>query len=190
MVILTLGFFIFLSIAPTGWARFTFWQNGTVLETILDPWGQKHFSIVFDLFWTENAVPERWKAFLRYNKFLWAENVVKGFAQSKFGPSYRYHFSFVSKNYIKVYEEVVHWLVGIQRFYSLSTNLSVFIMGLFFLIFFGKCPEVSTFVKKLILCKIFKKINWFGQDIFYFLYCSCYDKNFTNYRVNKLGIVI
>ena len=41
------------------------------------------------------------------NKFLWAENVVKGPAQYKFGSAYRYHFSLVTKNIIKAYETVV-----------------------------------------------------------------------------------
>ena len=40
-------------------------------------------------------------------QILWAENMVNGPLQYKFGPVYRYHLSLVSKNIIIVYKQVV-----------------------------------------------------------------------------------
>ena len=85
--------------------------------------------------------------------------------QYKSGPAYRYHFSSVSRNILKFFQK---WLVNIQRFYSISTNLSVFIMGFFFLMFFEKCPEFSTFVQKIYFVQDLKNINCFGQNFFHF----------------------
>ena len=62
-----------------------------------------------------------------------------------------YHFSLVSKKIPKVYKKVVDRHSKLFDF----TNLSVFIMGLFFPIFFEKPTQFSTFVLKIS----------FGQDV-------------------------
>ena len=40
-------------------------------------------------------------------QILLAENVVKGPAQYKYGPAYRYHLSLVTNNITKAYKEVI-----------------------------------------------------------------------------------
>ena len=80
-----------------------------------DPWAAKIFLVVLAPVLTENGTPKRWKIFFLVNKFLLAENVVKGPGQYKFGPAYSYHLSLVTKNIIKVYEQ---WLVILFAFWK------------------------------------------------------------------------
>ena len=49
--------------------------------------------------------------------FLLAENVAKGQGQYKFGPAYKYHLSLVTKNIIKVYEQVVGDFIRFLQIY-------------------------------------------------------------------------
>ena len=70
--------------------------------------------------------------------------------QNKFGLAYWYYLSFVSKNIIKVYKEVVGDFICFIQIY-----LCLLCVDFFLLIFFEKNPWFSTFVVKI----------YFGQNI-------------------------
>ena len=51
------------------------------------------------------------------NKFLWAENAGKASAPEKFGSTYRYHLSLVTKNIIKVHKTMVGDFIRFLQIY-------------------------------------------------------------------------
>ena len=107
---------------------------------------------------------------LRGEDFLLAENVANGLGQYKFGPTYRYHLSLVTKNIIKVYKQAVGVLVILFVFckFICVYNAFVFFFGILWKesVVFSFCPKNLFRTKCLTILTVLDKIlSFFCVDV-------------------------